>query len=89
MSILSNRSAPILAMDVWFDQDKLYVRLSDGREIGVPVEWFPKLKNATGEQRAKWRLIGKGIGICWGEIDEDIPVEFLLQPEAFPIQIKR
>ncbi|MEW6572088.1 MAG: DUF2442 domain-containing protein [Bacillota bacterium] len=43
----------------------LYVRLSDGRELGVPVEWFPRLKNATAKERANWRFIGRGIGIRW------------------------
>jgi hypothetical protein len=85
MSTLSNKTVPLLATDIWFDQDKLYVNLSDGREIGIPLEWFPRLKNATPEQKSKWKLIGKGIGIHWSEIDEDIAVECLIQPEAFPI----
>ncbi|MBM2832471.1 MAG: hypothetical protein HW414_1523, partial [Dehalococcoidia bacterium] len=48
-------------------------------EISVPVEWFPRLRDATEEQRKRWRLIGKGIGIHWEDIDEDISVAALLR----------
>jgi hypothetical protein len=44
----------------------------------VPIEWFPRLRNATDDQRKKWRLIGEGIGIHWEEVDEDIETESLL-----------
>jgi hypothetical protein len=57
----------------------MHVQLSDGREIAIPLEWFPSLRNATDEQRNKWRLIGKGTGIHWEELDEDISVEGLLR----------
>jgi hypothetical protein len=56
----------------------LHVRLLDGREISVPVEWFPRLRNANLTQRKNWRLVGKGIGIHWEDIDEDILVASLL-----------
>ncbi|MDI6711399.1 MAG: DUF2442 domain-containing protein [Bacillota bacterium] len=48
-----------------FSDDMLYTRLSDGREIGVPIAWFPRLQNATPEARARWSFIGRGIGIRW------------------------
>jgi len=67
-----------LAKDVRFDMDRLHVQLSDGREISAPLEWFPKLRNAIAEQRAHWRLIGKGIGIHWKDLDEDLSVAGLL-----------
>lgn len=67
------------AQHVWFTEDMLYVRLEDGREIGVPLAWFPKLVKATPEERNNWRLIGKGIGIHWEDIDEDISVRKLFQ----------
>jgi hypothetical protein len=67
-----------IASDVWFDSDMMHVRLLDGREINVPIEWFPKLRNSTAEQRKTWRLIGKGIGIHWEALDEDISVALLL-----------
>ncbi len=67
------------AIDVYCDQDALHVRLSDGREIAVPLEWFPRLRDATPEQRAAWELIGQGIGIHWVTLDEDLSVAGLLR----------
>ena len=72
------RSITVFATDVRFDEDMLCVQLSDGREIGVPLEWFPKLRDATEEQQANWRLIGRGVGIHWKDIDEDLSVAGLL-----------
>ena len=69
----------VLATDVDFSEDAICVCLSDGREISVPIEWFPRLRNATPAQRKKWRLIGRGVGIHWEEIDEDIAVTTLLR----------
>ena len=69
----------VLAVDVRFSDDALHVRLSDGREISVPIEWFPRLRDASAAQREKWRLIARGIGIHWEEIDEDIAVTTLLR----------
>ena len=57
----------------------MIVFLEDGRELSIPLEWFPRLRKATEEQLNKWRLIGKGEGIHWDEIDEDISVENLLE----------
>ena len=68
-----------LAKDVRFDGERLHVQLSDGREISVPLDWFPKLRNATPEQRSHWSLIGKGIGIHWEDLDEDLSVAGLLE----------
>ena len=58
--------------------DSLIVDLSDGRTISVPLEWFPRLLHATPEERSNWRFIGRGHGVHWEEIDEDISVEGLL-----------
>ncbi len=65
---------------VWFDKDMIHVRLEDGREVSAPLEWFPTLRDATKAQRENWRLIGKGVGIRWEELDEDISVSGLLKP---------
>ncbi len=65
----------ILAHSVGFTEDSFQVSLSDGREISVPIAWFPRLLQATQEERSQWRLIGGGIGIHWESIDEDISVE--------------
>lgn len=47
-----------LAVDARCTADALIVRLADGREASVPLEWFPRLRDATVEQRKRWRLIG-------------------------------
>jgi len=73
------KSITVFATDVRFDEEMLRVQLSDGREIGAPLEWFPNLRDATEEQRANWRLIGKGVGIHWEDIDEDLSVAGLLE----------
>ena len=69
----------VLAVDVRCTDDSLIVRLSDGREVSVPLEWFPRLRDASSEQRTDWRLIARGIGIHWEAIDEDIAVTTLLR----------
>jgi len=66
------------AEDVKITDDTLSIDLSDGRTISVPLEWFPRLVHATLEERNNWRLIGKGHGIHWDDIDEDISVKGLL-----------
>jgi hypothetical protein len=68
----------VLALNVRFTDDALIVTLSDGREISAPLEWFPRLRDATPKQRKNWRLIAKGIGIHWEDVDEDIAVSTLL-----------
>ncbi len=71
-----------LASDLRFDFTNMYVHLTDGRQISVPLERFPRLRDATSEQREQWELIGPGIGIHWEEIDEDINIENLLADPA-------
>jgi hypothetical protein len=66
------------AVDVAIDNDALHFILADGREITAPLAWFPRLRDASVAQRKNWRLIGKGIGVHWPEIDEDIAVETLM-----------
>lgn len=77
MSILTIHKSRF-AVEVAFTEDKIIVFLEDGRELSVPLEWFPRLRNATMEQLKKWRFIGNGEGIHWEELDEDISVERLL-----------
>lgn len=78
MSILTiNKSK--YAINVAFENSKMIVFLEDGRELSIPLEWFPRLRKANEEQLNKWRLIGKGEGIHWEEIDEDISIENLLE----------
>jgi hypothetical protein len=59
-------------------EDSLSVELSDGRSVSVPLAWFPRLLHGTPAERDEWRLIGKGEGIHWEALDEDISIESLL-----------
>jgi hypothetical protein len=58
--------------------EPLTVELSDGRSLTVPLQWFPRLVHATQKERNKWRLIARGQGIHWEDLDEDISIEGLL-----------
>jgi len=66
------------AEHVTVTEDTLSVDLSDGRTISVPLGWFPRLTHASPEERNQWRLVGKGEGIHWEGLDEDVSVEGLL-----------
>jgi hypothetical protein len=66
------------ALKVGFQKNQLIVELADGRVLSAPLEWFPRLLNATKAQLAKHRLIAGGVGIHWPELDEDISVAGLL-----------
>lgn len=66
-------------MDVRFDAHHLIVDLMDGRSISAPLHWFPRLANATPDQRAHWEKAGGGFGIYWPELDEDLSSEGLLR----------
>ncbi|MEA3274702.1 MAG: DUF2442 domain-containing protein [Pseudomonadota bacterium] len=66
------------AVNVTVTEDTLTVELSDGRTISAPIEWYPRLVHGTTEERNGWRIIGRGQGIHWGSLDEDISVEGLL-----------
>ena len=59
--------------------DTLSVALMDGRTISVPLVWFPRLLNATPEQRQNWRISSGGYGIHWPDVDEDLSAEGLLR----------
>ncbi len=61
------------------ENDLLHVVMADGRELSVPLEWFPRLRDAIPEQRSHWRFIGRGKGIHWPDVDEDISVTSLLR----------
>jgi hypothetical protein len=77
MTILVDRRDPA-AIDVTFGETAMTVVLADGREISAPLEWFPRLRDATPEQRLRWRLIGRGEGLHWADLDEDVSVNALL-----------
>lgn len=71
-------------MNISIDDDRLTVELMDGRIIGVPLAWYPRLANATPQQRGNWELAGAGYGIHWPDIDEDLSTEGLLQGRKAP-----
>ena len=77
MSILANKVSSDV-IDVQVSDTELVLRLSDGRTVSAPLAWFPRLLHGTPEQRNNWRLIGKGVGIHWPDLDEDISVRSLL-----------
>lgn len=72
------RARPALAASVQVTADALVVELDDGRVISVPLAWYPRLLHGTPEERGRWRLIGRGEGIHWPDLDEDISVDGLL-----------
>ncbi len=67
------------AVDIEVTEDTLRVDLEDGRTIAVPTTWYPRLHHGTSEERGYWRLIGRGEGIHWPDLDEDISVEGLFR----------
>ncbi len=70
--------ATAAAKRVWTDSENLWLELTDGRQLSVPLAYFPRLLHATPEQRTRFVLSGGGTGIHWEEIDEDISVAGLL-----------
>jgi hypothetical protein len=66
------------ALNVEFIDASIRVILDDGREISAPLAWFPRLRDASDTQRANWRLIGRGEGVHWPDLDEDVSVNALL-----------
>ncbi|MBK8269987.1 MAG: DUF2442 domain-containing protein [Planctomycetes bacterium] len=75
MNISANNPS---ASRVWFDANSLWLELRDGRQLSVPLAYFPRLQNATVKQRAKFEMSGGGTGLHWDDLDEDISVAGLL-----------
>jgi Protein of unknown function (DUF2442) len=69
---------------VSFTEESIRVDLMDGRTITVPLVWYPRLFNATPEQRTQWEVCGGGYGIHWEEIDEDLSTEGMLRGAPAP-----
>ncbi len=69
---------PVLARHVRVTSDALVVDLNDGRTLTVPLAWYPRLAHGSSGERSKWRLIARGEGIHWPELDEDISVAGLV-----------
>lgn len=70
--------------NVRFTEETISVDLMDGRTITVPLSWYPRLLNATPEQRGKWEICGGDYGIHWEDIDEDLSTEGMLRGSPAP-----
>ena len=68
-----------LARKVSFDSDNMWIELVDGRQLGVPLAYFPRLADAKPSDRRKYIISGGGVGIHWDSLNEDISVSALLQ----------
>lgn len=75
MSTLPNKPT---AESVSFDADNIWVVLADGRKLGVPLAYFPRLLHATPQQRRRYIISGGGTGLHWEDVDEDISVKSLV-----------
>jgi hypothetical protein len=72
---MSTLVSEVRAVKVWFDDDNIWLGLEDGRQVSAPVAFYPRLLNATKEQRENYEFIGPGIGIHWEDLNEDLSVE--------------
>ncbi len=75
MSSLKNDAR---ADKIWFDEDNMWILFTDGRQLSVPLAYFPRLQKASIEQKNNFEMSGGGYGIHWEELDEDIHVQSLL-----------
>ena len=75
MNTLANKP---LAKKVSFDANTMWVELTDGRKLGVPLAYFPRLLNAKASERKAYQISGAGAGLHWDKLNEDINVEYLL-----------
>ncbi len=75
---ISERELTGVAQSVRVSGETLEVDLADGQTIAVPLGWFPRLSHGKPNERAHWRLVGRGEGLHWPDLDEDISVESLL-----------
>jgi hypothetical protein len=79
MSTSASRiTPPPLAASVEVTEDTIVVGLVDGRVVSAPITWYPRLLHGTVDERKNYRFIGRGEGIHWPDLDEDINVEALL-----------
>ena len=78
MSSLAIEIRTTTIQNVTVTDDTLRVDLVDGRTISAPLAWYPRLLQGQPEERNNWQLIGKGEGIHWPDLDEDISAENIL-----------
>ncbi len=75
---MSTSAIEALAVGLRFDKDTMWVDLADGRQLGVPLAYFPRLMNATKAECERYVISGGGTGLHWDDLDEDISVAALL-----------
>ncbi len=78
MNTLAIEISKSLIENVSFTEDSFIVDLNDGRTITLPLAWYPRLTHPTHKERENWRVIGRGEGIHWPELDEDISIENII-----------
>ena len=78
MNTLVDEPRAVTGENVKVTTNTLLVELSDGRTITAPLAWFPRLLHGTAKERNHWRFIGRGEGIHWPDLDEDISIEGIL-----------
>lgn len=78
MTTSATETTTPLATRVAVTDDTLTVDLSDGRTLSVPLAWYPRLLHATSQERGNWKLVARGEGMHWPDVDEDISVDSLL-----------
>ena len=78
MSFSETVEGSALAKSIHVTDTELVVELTDGRKVCIPIEWYPRLMQATPAERSDYKLIGNGSGIHWPQLDEDISVEGIL-----------
>ena len=76
-SDVERRPAPAVA-GVSVSDEAVQFELNDGRTVSAPLVWYPRLARGTASERAHWRVIGRGEGVHWPDLDEDIGVEGVL-----------
>ncbi|HJT34905.1 MAG TPA: DUF2442 domain-containing protein [Pirellulales bacterium] len=67
-----------LAKSVDFDDHAMRVSFMDGRVLSVPLAWFPTLRRASPEQRARYEIGGGGVSLHWPDLDEDLSIAGLM-----------
>jgi hypothetical protein len=82
MSFSPANSRTPQAVAVAITDDTVSIDLLDGRTLSVPIAWYPRLAHGTSTERANWRLIGRGEGIHWPDLDEDLSIDSLLAGRA-------
>jgi hypothetical protein len=79
MNSLAVVEREVAASSVEVTEDELIIALVDGRRISVPLVWYPRLSHATQKERESYELMGRGTGIHWPLIDEDLSVSGILR----------